>query len=251
MCPSPSAPGLDRFRGGIRQVGHDGERLCLGQRGPAPRGAHPSVPPRRPAGHQRRMARVHGRRRLFDAVALARRRLGHRQPRGLAGAALLGAARRRMARHVARRACSPSSARRPSAHVSYYEADAFARWAGKRLPTEFEWEVAAQGLPVTRQLRSQPGRCGRCPAEAARPAAAPDVRRRLGMDPERLPALSGLPAAGRRARRVQRQVHGEPAGAARRLLRHARRAHARHLPQLLLSPPALAVHRPAPRRGDQ
>ncbi len=119
---------------------------------------------------------------------------------GLDGARLLARARRRLARADARRAAAGRSAPRRSATSA-----------------------------TTRPMRSRAGPASICrPRRSGRSrrdaAARRRLRRRLAMDAQRLFALSGLSRRGRRARRIQRQVHGQPDGAARQLAARRRPA---------------------------
>ncbi|MEZ5177850.1 MAG: L-histidine N(alpha)-methyltransferase [Acidimicrobiales bacterium] len=160
--------------------------------------------------------------------------LGHGVGPGLASAALLGSRWRRLERvHAGRH---PSGAR-------CHAGGPHQLLRGRRLrplvgrPPRHRGGVGGRVQPgwvparPERPRRRRPAPPTGGPRRDRRRSTAPG--RWLGVDRQRLRPLSGLPARGRGDRRVQRQVHVQPAHAARRRARDALGPHPAHLPQLL------------------
>ena len=182
-------------------------RIRVRQRGPAAPGMAGAVRDGRPAGHRRRVAGVHRRRRLLPPRALAQRRVGHGAGRGLARAVVLGAARRQLARVHAHRAAAagPRRSRRARQLLRGRRVRPLGRRTGCPRGGVGGWCADADPTGSQRSIRRPATAAragGRCSATVWQWTASA------------YSAVPGLQAGAGRRRRVQRQVHGRPAGAA-------------------------------------
>ena len=178
--------------------------------------------------------RFMARRRLRRPGALAFRRLGQLCPAGNSGRRRsIGGHARAIATGIASRAiytlAGPRAvdASEPVAHVSYFEADAYARWAEARLPTEEEWEhVAAR--TCARKFRESRGRYHPRPPEGSGFSGTRGVLRPRPLT-FRIPVIERPPAPSA----SKRKIHVQPNGAPRRIVFYAGQSHATDLSQLL------------------
>ena len=252
-CRCGSLTAVDAFR---RRRGRDRLRrrgLCVRQRDAAASAIPAAVRAVEPPRHAGAVVRLHCRRRLRRAALVVVRRLGLGAHATHRGTPVLATRRRGVVRVHAARPGADRSAHTGGARelLRGRRLRALARRAGRLAAAAANrGRVGARRRARTRRHAASRQLHGirRAAPNAAttrrrRPRA--DVRRHVGVDEQRLRTVSGVPHLGGPGGRIQRQVHGQPVRAARRLVRHAALAHPGELPQLLPCGRPLAVQRRA------